>query len=154
MEEDARKSDVFNLKLISLYFLQTEMDAETGAPKDELAHDTLTWFKTLGVDYKKLSEVIAAGPDPKVYPLLYCMCIHLTQNAQHLFTSKNQVHGAINDGITRANNQATSNAQKIQKFTILPSDFSIPTGELGPTLKVKRNVVAKKYEDIIDKFYV
>lgn len=42
------------------------MDLETGAPKDELAADTLSWFKTLGVEYKKLSEVIAAGPCPKV----------------------------------------------------------------------------------------
>ena len=42
------------------------MDLETGAPKDELAPDTLSWFKTLGVEYKKLSEVIAAGPCPKV----------------------------------------------------------------------------------------
>lgn len=48
---------------------QTEMDLETGAPKDELAPETLSWFKTLGVEYKKLSEVLAAGPCPKV-------CIH------------------------------------------------------------------------------
>lgn len=45
---------------------QTEMDLETGAPKDELAPETLSWFKTLGVEYKKLSEVLAAGPCPKV----------------------------------------------------------------------------------------
>lgn len=42
------------------------MDVESGAPKDELAPETLTWFKTLGVEYKKLSEVLAAGPCPKV----------------------------------------------------------------------------------------
>lgn len=42
------------------------MDLETGAPKDELAPETLSWLKTLDVDYKKLSEVIAAGPCPKV----------------------------------------------------------------------------------------
>lgn len=42
------------------------MDLDTGAPKDELSADTLAWFKTLGVSYKLLTEVIAAGPCPKV----------------------------------------------------------------------------------------
>merc|ERR1712157_721412 len=46
-----------------------------------------------------------------------------------------------------------SNAAKIQKFTILPIDFSVQTEELTATLKLKRSVVADKYEDIIEKMY-
>jgi len=51
------------------------------------------------------------------------------------------------------NQQATSNAQKIQKFVVVPTDFSLPGGELGPTMKVKRHYVLKKYESIIDSIY-
>lgn len=64
---------------------QTELDAESGAPKDELAPDTLSWFKTLGVDYKKLSEVIAAGPCPKV---AFCLKSHHVEIISFRFSFK------------------------------------------------------------------
>lgn len=43
--------------------------------------------------------------------------------------------------------------EKVKKFTLMPAEFEINTGEITPTLKVKRNVVLKKYEDIIEKMY-
>ncbi|WP_370896958.1 AMP-dependent synthetase/ligase [Chryseobacterium gossypii] len=43
--------------------------------------------------------------------------------------------------------------EKVKKFTLLPAEFEINTGEITPTLKVKRNVVLKKYADIIEKMY-
>jgi len=43
--------------------------------------------------------------------------------------------------------------EKVKKFTLMPAEFDINTGEITPTLKVKRNVVLKKYVDIIEKMY-
>ena len=44
--------------------------------------------------------------------------------------------------------------QKIKRFCLLPSDFSIQTGELTPTLKTKRKFIAEKYKEEIEKLYV
>jgi len=59
----------------------------------------------------------------------------------------------IEEGLKRANKAAVSNAQTVQKFAILPFDFSIPGGELTPTLKLKRAVVTERYKDIIETLY-
>ena len=46
--------------------------------------------------------------------------------------------------ISRYNKRATSNAQRIQKWMILPADFSIPGGEIGPTMKVHMGLIFSK----------
>ncbi|KMQ69550.1 AMP-dependent synthetase [Chryseobacterium sp. FH2] len=43
--------------------------------------------------------------------------------------------------------------EKVKKFTLMPAEFEINTGEITPTLKIKRNVVLKNYSDIIEKMY-
>jgi long-chain acyl-CoA synthetase len=50
-------------------------------------------------------------------------------------------------------NQAVSHAESIRKIRILPVDFTEDTGELTPTLKVKRKVVAEKFASDIDALY-
>src|SRR5204862_1983270 len=50
-------------------------------------------------------------------------------------------------------NQAVSKAEAIRKFRILPVDFTEDTGELTPTLKVKRKVVAQKFAVDIHALY-
>lgn len=46
-----------------------------------------------------------------------------------------------------------SGFEKIKKFTLLPKEFTIDTGELTATLKLKRKVIQKKYKELIDKMY-
>jgi long-chain acyl-CoA synthetase len=50
-------------------------------------------------------------------------------------------------------NKAVSRAEAIKTFRILPVDLSIAGGELTPTLKVKRSVVASKYAGLIEGIY-
>lgn len=46
-----------------------------------------------------------------------------------------------------------SGFEKVKKFTLLPAEFEITSGEITPTLKIKRNIVLEKYRDLIDKMY-
>lgn len=46
-----------------------------------------------------------------------------------------------------------SGFEKIKKFTLLPKEFSIDTGEITATLKLKRKVIQQKYKELIDKMY-
>ncbi|HZK43792.1 MAG TPA: long-chain fatty acid--CoA ligase [Syntrophomonadaceae bacterium] len=43
--------------------------------------------------------------------------------------------------------------EKIQKFTLLAELFSVEKDEITPTTKIKRKVVAKNYEDVVEKMY-
>jgi Long-chain acyl-CoA synthetases (AMP-forming) len=50
-------------------------------------------------------------------------------------------------------NEKFARVEQVKKFEILPHDLSQETGELTPTLKVKRNVVADKFEQDVDALY-
>ena len=41
----------------------------------------------------------------------------------------------------------------VKKFAILAADFTVETGELTPSLKVKRKTVEERYGDTLDSFY-
>ena len=43
--------------------------------------------------------------------------------------------------------------EQIKKFELLPSEWTIDTGELTPNLKMKRKVIHEKYKDIIEHIY-
>jgi long-chain acyl-CoA synthetase len=54
--------------------------------------------------------------------------------------------------LDRANSRYAQ-VEQVKKFVILDHDLSQETGELTPTLKVKRNVVNEKYADLFDALY-
>jgi long-chain acyl-CoA synthetase len=54
--------------------------------------------------------------------------------------------------VDQLNNQL-NRWETIKKFELLDHDLSVETGELTPSMKVKRNVVESNYSGLIDKMY-
>lgn len=96
-------------------------------PTDDLLPEAVEWCRSVGSNATKVTEILK-GPDAAVL-------------------------NGIQAGIDKANKKATSNASRVQKWTVLPVDISLPTGELGPTLKLKRFAFNKKYDHAIDRLY-
>lgn len=112
--------------MASLITFKVDIDPKTGVPSKNLITEARTFFKNeLGEDIKTTDEAIG---NPKVSDYIK-KCIELT------------------------NKKSVSRAAHIRKFKLLPDDFSIPGGELTPTLKLKRKVTEKKYQHFIDEMF-
>lgn len=88
-----------------VFWGQCEIDEATGEPLEKLNWESVRFCRELGSQASTVSEIVELQ-DPLVY-------------------------NAIQKGIDAVNQEATSNAQKIQKWIILEKDFSIYGGELG-----------------------
>jgi len=65
---------------------------------------------------------------------------------------KETVIQLIGDKVKTVNNQLAS-FETIKTFKILPQDFTTETGELTPSLKLKRKVVMDKYKNFADELF-
>ncbi|XP_025049263.1 long-chain-fatty-acid--CoA ligase ACSBG2-like isoform X3 [Alligator sinensis] len=91
--------------LSMLLTLKCQVDPESGAPLDELSPEAVRFCQELGSQATRVSEVLSTR-DPAVYQ-------------------------AIQQGMERVNQRAPSRAHRVQKWALLPRDFSIAGGELG-----------------------
>ena len=123
-----------------------------------------------------LSNAMVIGDKRKFLTVLFCLKVEVDaegaptnkltgaalDTASEIGSSATTTDDAINDakwkayideGVKTANKKATSRAQKIGNWSLLPTDFSEKGGELTPTLKLKRSVTAEKYAGVIEKMY-
>ena len=110
--------------LTMLVSIKTTADA-TGAPTATLAADALFEGKRIGSSAKTLAEA-AVDPLWREY---------------------------FDTGMRAGNSAATSKAQHVQKWVLLPEDFSEAGGTLTPTLKLKRREAGSRYTELIEGMY-
>jgi len=113
--------------LSCLLTCQVEIDLDTGLPKDTLLPSAQAYVKGLGLECTKAEELTTDMPE----------------------VLRNAIQSAINE----ANKKAVSNAARVQKWKLLPLEFTTAGGELGPTQKLRRPHVMKMYKETIDEFY-
>jgi long-chain acyl-CoA synthetase len=65
---------------------------------------------------------------------------------------KKEIADLLLDEVNRTT-QHLAPYEKVKKIAVLDRDFEIGTGEITPTLKVKRNAVERKYADLIESLY-
>jgi long-chain acyl-CoA synthetase len=65
---------------------------------------------------------------------------------------RSEVQALVQAEVDRANAKYAQ-VEQVKRFVILDHDLSQATGELTPTLKVKRNIVNEKYADLFDSLY-
>jgi long-chain acyl-CoA synthetase len=63
-----------------------------------------------------------------------------------------EVRELVQRELDRANSDYAQ-VEQIKKFTILDHDLSVDSGELTPTLKVKRNVIYDRYKNLFESMY-
>jgi long-chain acyl-CoA synthetase len=50
-------------------------------------------------------------------------------------------------------NKYFNQVEQVKRFELLPHEWTIDSGELTPTLKLKRKVIMEKYKDAINRIY-
>jgi long-chain acyl-CoA synthetase len=109
-----------------------------------------------------LSQVMIHGDRRKYVSVLFTLN---EDSARKLLTDKglsaassedlakhSEVRGALQKVVDELNKTLPS-YETIKKFEVLPKDFSIESGELTPSLKIKRKVITTRYMTVLDSMY-
>ena len=59
-----------------------------------------------------------------------------------------EIQGAVDEA-----NKAVSKAESIRKFSVLAEDFTEDNGTLTPSMKLKRNIIMRDFEDEVEALY-
>jgi long-chain acyl-CoA synthetase len=77
----------------------------------------------------------------------------VTVNVATAEALKGPVEAEVQKAVARVNKQLAP-FEQIRKFRILERDFSIETGELTPTMKVRRNRVLENHRELVSELYM
>jgi long-chain acyl-CoA synthetase len=96
-----------------------------------------------------VSQVVVVG-DRK--PFLIALVTLSPEVVEAESVSDDDARNRVSESIDNANLHL-ARYEQIKQFHILDHDFTIDSGEMTPTMKIKRNVVLNNNAEVIDKIY-
>lgn len=115
-------------------------------------------FKTSNL----IEQLMVVGENEKFVSAL----ISPNFNYLHFYASKHKIHYRENSDLIKHSeiinkiqkeinlvNETLGEHERIKRFRLVCEEWSQQTGELSPTLKLKRNVIYKKYAHILEEIY-
>lgn len=121
-----------NRKFVSaLLTLKIEIDLMTGETKGKITDDANIMMRRVGFlrEGESLDNASEVARDPKLLKFIEEKVKELNEN------------------------HVVSRVSQIKKWKIIPGDFSLKGGQLTPTMKIKRKVVAAMYKKEIEEMY-
>ncbi len=112
-------------------------------------HRLISQVVVHGDKRKFLTALVTMDPDALKS---FCAEKGLGNGSYAEMTQKPEVYQAVQEALDGFNKQLAS-YESIKKFKILEHDFSVESGEMTPSVKVKRKVVNERYKQIFDGFY-
>jgi len=76
----------------------------------------------------------------------------ITYTNESELTSNENIYKLIEDDMSKLQKKL-ANYERVRKFALLDKPFTIETGEITPSLKIKRKVVEEKYNNLIEQMY-
>ena len=109
-----------------------------------------------------VEQMMIVGAEQKFVGALIVPSIpNLREWMQHKGISFTTIEDAVNNPkvldlyreLIDSFNKFFNHVEQVKKFELIPHEWTIETGELTPTLKLKRKVIMEKYKTAIDRIY-
>ena len=114
------------------------------------AHKLITQFVVTGEGRNFLSALVTLDHEQVIryaneHRILFSQYSELIKNPKILTLAQNLINSV---------NEELAPFERIRKFIILPNEFTIESGELTPSLKIKRMHISRQYKSALDTLYV
>ncbi|MEO5889975.1 MAG: long-chain fatty acid--CoA ligase [Ferruginibacter sp.] len=109
-----------------------------------------------------IEQMMVIGADQKfvgalIVPSMSTLKDWMRQKEVSFTTSEDAIHHpkvlAFYRELIDSYNSFFNQVEQVKRFELLPDEWTIDSGELTPTLKLKRKVIMEKYKDVIGRIY-